>query len=92
MIQFCTVNLVAGCQKILVVRRFCNGDRTGISTFGKQCTSKQIEIIKTLDVEEVIFALYRVYFKLFSVPNQLKEFHYVFFAGAAGICHGSGIF
>lgn len=24
MIQFCTVNLVAGCQKILVVRRFCN--------------------------------------------------------------------
>lgn len=38
-----------------VVRRFANGDETAVATMGKNITRDQINIIKQLDVEEVIF-------------------------------------
>lgn len=39
-----------------VMKRFSNGDSTGVATFGKGITTKQVKIINTLNVEEVVIA------------------------------------
>lgn len=39
-----------------VVRRFANGDETAVATMGKNITRDQINIIKQLDVDEVVLA------------------------------------
>lgn len=39
-----------------IYKRFCNGDESCVATMGKNITREQINIIKQLDVDEVVFA------------------------------------